>query len=97
MSCWKSSVRATKSDSQFTSTRTPDERSAARRLAIRPSLVARPAFLAAVARPRLRRMVLASSKSPLASVSAALHSIIPAPVWSRSFFTSVAVMVVIGV
>ena len=71
----------------------PVNPSADRREPMRPSLVARPAFLAAEARPRLRRIVFASSKLPLASVSAALHSIIPAPVWSRSFFTSAAVMV----
>ena len=46
-----------------------------------------PELVAALARPRLRRMVFASSKSPLASVNAALHSIMPAPVWSRSFLT----------
>src|SRR5262245_26573405 len=33
--------------------------------------------------------------SPLASVSAALHSIIPAPVASRSFFTNAALISVI--
>src|SRR5687767_1739044 len=37
-------------------------------------------------------MVVASSMSPLASVSAALHSIIPAPVRSRSFLTIAAVI-----
>ena len=36
------------------------------------------------ARPRLRSSVVAASMSPLASVSAALHSIMPAPVASRS-------------
>ncbi len=61
-----------------------------------PSLIARPAFLAALARPRFRRIRLASSKLPLASVRAALHSIIPAPVWSRSFFTSAAVILAMG-
>ncbi len=92
MSSWKSGVRATKSDSQLTSTSVPEEWSAATRWAMSPSLVARPAFLAADASPRLRRMVFASSKSPLASVRAVLHSIIPAPVWSRSFFTMSAVI-----
>lgn len=86
-SCWKSSVRATKSDSQLTSTSVPAEASAERLRPMSPSLVARPAFFAALARPRFRRMVFASSKSPTASVSAALHSIMPAPVWSRSFLT----------
>ena len=51
---------------------------------MRPSLVERPDFLAACASPRLRRMVVASSRSPLASWRAALHSIMPAPVRSRS-------------
>ena len=48
---------------------------ATRVLPISPSLVARPAFFAALARPRLRRMVFASSKSPFASVERrlALH------------------------
>src|SRR5579864_4022030 len=41
-------------------------------------------------RPRLRRRIVASSRLPPASVRTALHSIIPAPVWSRSFFTSSA-------
>src|SRR4029450_5324307 len=49
-------------------------------------------FLVAWARPRLRRRVVASSMLPLASVSAALHSIIPAPVRSRSFLTVAAVI-----
>src|SRR5262245_46501929 len=59
-----------------------------------PSFALRPAFFWALASPRLRRIVVASSKSPLASVSAFLHSIIPAPVWSRSFFTSAALIAV---
>src|SRR5262249_10187753 len=59
---------------------------------IRPSLVARPAFFAALASPRFRRIVVASSKLPFASSRAPLQSIIPAPVWSRSFFTSVALI-----
>src|SRR3954451_2187146 len=57
-----------------------------------PSLVDRPAFLVADASPRLRRIVVASSMLPFDSVSAALHSIIPAPVASRSFFTMSAVI-----
>src|SRR6478752_9517682 len=60
---------------------------------MRPSFATRPAFFAAVARPRLRRIVFASSTSPLASVRAFLHSIMPAPVWSRSFLTCSAVIV----
>src|SRR3954451_20147994 len=57
-----------------------------------PSLVERPAFFVADASPRLRRMVVASSRLPPASARAALHSIIPAPVASRSFFTIAAVI-----
>src|SRR4249920_962757 len=59
---------------------------------MRPSLVVRPAFFAALASPFFRRSVVASSKLPLASSRAALQSIIPAPVWSRSFFTSAALI-----
>ena len=54
--------------------------------------MARPARLAACARPRLRSSVIASSMLPFASVSAALHSIMPAPVLSRSCFTWSAVI-----
>src|SRR6185436_17711718 len=97
ISCWKSGVRATKSDSQLTSARIPEEPSAATVLAISPSLAIRPAFFAALARPRLRRIVFASSKSPFASLSAFLHSIMPAPVWSRSFFTMSAVIAVVAI
>ena len=94
--CWKSSVRATKSDSQFTSTRTPPELSAVTAWPISPSDVARPAFFAALASPFLRRIVLASSTLPLASSRAALQSIMPAPVWSRSFFTSAALIAMVS-
>ena len=58
----------------------------------RPSLVARVAFLAAVATPFLRRMTMAASTSPLASVRAFLQSIMGALVFSRSSFTCAAVM-----
>jgi hypothetical protein len=37
-------------------------------------------------------MVVACSMSPFASLRAALHSIIPAPVASRSFFTNAALI-----
>src|SRR5438094_9318445 len=57
-----------------------------------PSLVERPDFLAACARPRLRRIVVASSRLPSASLRAALHSIMPAPVASRSCLTKDAGM-----
>src|SRR5438552_12208258 len=55
-----------------------------------PSFAARPAFFAAAACPRLRRMVKAASVSPPASSSAFLHSIIGAPLISRNFFTNSA-------
>src|SRR5271157_1558716 len=54
---------------------------------MRPCLVARPSFFAAAACPRLRRIVYASSILPCPSSSAFLHSIIGAPLISRSFFT----------
>src|SRR6185503_15364100 len=59
-----------------------------------PSLVARPAFLAAVARPFLRSSSRAASASPLASTRADLHSIMPAPVSSRSLRTISAEMLI---
>src|SRR5437867_5302060 len=57
-----------------------------------PSAAILPAFLAARASPFLRRTLIASSVLPLASASAALHSIIPAPVISRSSLTCAAVI-----
>ena len=59
---------------------------------IRPSAATRPAFFAALARPLVRSQSTAASMSPLVSVSAALQSIMPAPVFSRSSFTMLAVM-----
>ena len=56
-----------------------------------PSLATRPARLAACARPFLRRISTAFSMSPPDSSSAALQSIMPAPVLSRSSFTCAAV------
>ena len=47
---------------------------------IRPSAATRPAFLAALDRPFLRSQSCAACMSPLLSVSAALQSIMPAPV-----------------
>jgi hypothetical protein len=52
----------------------------------------RPAFFAALASPFLRSSSRAFSTSPAASTSADLHSIIPAPVSSRSLRTISAVM-----
>src|SRR3954447_2013929 len=55
-----------------------------------PSEVPRPSRFAAEAWPLTRRISIARSTSPSASVSAALLSIMPAPVRSRSAFTSAA-------
>src|SRR5947209_2934624 len=52
-----------------------------------PSAAMRPAFFAAFASPFLRSQSTANSRLPLVSVRAALQSIIPAPVFSRSSFT----------
>src|SRR5262249_48560546 len=53
-----------------------------------PSLVARDAFLLAVAIPFIRRIVSALARSPLASSKARLQSIMPAFVFSRSCLTT---------
>src|SRR5438067_293378 len=89
----KASVRATKSVSQLTSTSTPTLPSEAATTA--PSDVTRPAFLLAAASPFLRRILVASSMLPSASVSADFTSIMPAPVCSRSSLTIAAVICVI--
>src|ERR1700741_600623 len=90
---WNFGLRATKSVSLFTST------IAARWPAVttpmRPSAAVRPAFLAAFDRPFLRSQSTAASRSPCVSASAALQSIMPAPVNSRSSFTMLALMFVI--
>ena len=52
-----------------------------------PSAATRPAFFAALDRPFLRSQSTAASRLPAVSLSAALQSIMPAPVWSRSSFT----------
>ena len=59
---------------------------------ISPSAATRPAFLAAFDRPFLRSQSTAASMSPLVSPSAALQSIMPAPVFSRRSFTIAAVI-----
>ena len=86
-SCWKSSVRATKSVSQLTSTSTPILPPGWMYDATTPSRASRCAFLAASASPFLRRYSTAPCRSPWAASSAALQSITPAPVRSRSSFT----------
>ena len=65
--------------------------------ATRPSAATRPAFLAALARPFLRSQSTAASTSPSVSLSAALQSIMPAPVFSRSSFTIAAVIFAMAV
>src|SRR5690606_35304371 len=90
----KLSSLATKSVSEFTSTSTALPPLWA--VATRPSAATRLAFLSALARPDLRRASAAASMSPLLSVSAFLHSIIPAPVRSRSYLTIEAVMSAMG-
>ena len=86
---WNWSLRATKSVSELTSRTVavrPEDSTA-----IRPSAATRPAFFAALARPFLRSQSTAPSTSPAVSLSAALQSIMPAPVLSRSSFTIAAV------
>src|SRR2546423_12087323 len=63
-----------------------------------PSLVTREAFLLALAIPFVRKIVSAFARSPAASSSARLQSIMPALVFSRSSLTtlgSIAVFVLI--
>src|SRR6516162_5415317 len=57
-----------------------------------PSLVARDAFLLALAIPLVRRIVSALVRSPPASSKARLQSIMPAFVFSRSCLTSCGVI-----
>ena len=59
--------------------------------ATRPLAAVRPARLPTSLAPLMRRISTALSKSPSASSSAFLQSIMPAPVRSRSFLTSAAV------
>jgi hypothetical protein len=54
---------------------------------IRPSAATRPDFFAALDSPFLRSQSCAAVMSPLVSLSAALQSIMPAPVDSRSSLT----------
>src|SRR5512147_2497364 len=61
---------------------------------MRPCEAVRPERVSAFAMPDLRSTSTALSMSPEASVRAFLHSIIPAPVFSRSVLTSSAVIVI---
>src|SRR4051794_2578787 len=89
---WRnSSVFATKSVSQLTSTSAPTVLLKWTYASTRPWLALRPARLAALARPFSRRSSVARTTSPSASISARLQSIIPAPVASRSSLTIAAV------
>src|SRR6202045_1564481 len=92
---WNCSLRATKSVSELTSTTTPLLSDVT--APIRPSAATRPAFLAAFDRPFLRNQSCAAWISPPLSVSAALQSIMPAPVDSRRSLTIAAVIVAIVV
>src|SRR5580700_12296014 len=85
----KISFLATKSVSQFTSTRTPTLPCKWMYEATTPSLTDRLAFLDALAMPFFRRISSAFSRSPPASTKAFLQSIIPAFVFSRSCLTRV--------
>src|SRR5215217_3363937 len=87
---WNCSLRATKSVSEFTST--TDAVVPLVATPTRPSAATRSAFLAALARPRVRSQSTAASMSPLVSARAFLQSIIPTPVESRSCLTRLAVI-----
>src|ERR1700674_5630239 len=63
----------------------------------RPSAATRPAFFAAFAKPFLRSQSTATSILPSVSVNAALQSIMPAPVFSRSSFTICGVIFAIAI
>src|SRR3954452_18864382 len=64
--------------------------------AFRPSAATRADFLGGFDRPFLRSQSCAAVMSPAVSVSAALQSIMPAPVDSRSSLTMPAEIVVIA-
>ena len=84
------SPRATKSVSQSSAAMATCLPSALAATVTRPSLVARPDFLAALAMPFWRSQSTAFSRSPSTSTRAFLQSIMPAPVFSRSSFTKLA-------
>src|ERR1700719_1487891 len=87
---WNRGVLATKSVSQFSSTRTPASVPSSSAVT-RPLAAVRVARLPASLTPLTRSSSIALPKSPSVSASAFLQSIMPAPVWSRSRLTSVAV------
>ena len=88
---------ATKSVSALTSIIAADFLSSATIISTTPSAAILLAFFAATARPFSRRSLIASSTSPLASVSAFLHSIMPQPVFCLKSFTILAVIAAIFV
>src|SRR6516162_3955884 len=63
---------------------------------MRPSAATRDAFLSAFAWPCLRSSSAAESRSPFASTSAFLQSIMPAPVRSRSSLTNAGLTSIAG-
>ena len=85
MSCWKSSVRATKSDSQSTSTRITALIGRRAMVPDQPLAVGAPGLLRGGSPAPSSGGLCGVLELPAASSSAALHSIMPAPVWSRSF------------
>src|SRR5690606_11761409 len=87
---WNCSLRATKSVSELISTAAPLVPAVT--TPTRPSAATRSAFLAALARPRVRSQSTAASMSPLVSARAFLQSIMPTPVSSRSCLTIAAVI-----
>src|SRR5665213_2828153 len=87
---WNLSFLATKSVSEFTSTKAPVLPEMHR--PTRPSAATRVDFLAALAKPLARNQSTASSRLPLVAASAALQSIMPTPVFSRRSFTIAAVI-----
>src|SRR6266852_1755817 len=91
MSCasrLNSSVRATKSVSQLTSTNAPTRPPACTYASTSPSEASRLAFLSAMANPLARRSSTAFSRSPPACSTAVRQSMTPAPVRARSSLTS---------
>ena len=86
----KSSFLATKSVSQFTSIIAADLPPSKILVNTVPSLAVLSARFAATAAPFLRKISIATSKTPLDSSSAFLQSIIPAPVLSLNSFTCCA-------
>ncbi len=88
----KSGLRATKSVSEESSTNTACEPSSFILIITLPALVALPARFSRAASPFSLSSFSAFAKSPSVDTRAFLHSIIPAPVFSRSFFTSPALI-----